>query len=277
MKESENKYILKLSLGGTADTSRPFKFIKGTSSPVLALYIKIGDGIMANIISGESIDTNILSVVLRLVISMVLGGMLGFERGRKRRPAGLRTYMIVCMASALVMMTGEFLIMRYNTGDPARLGAQVISGIGFLGAGTIIINAQQVVKGLTTAAGLWAAACMGLAVGAGFFIGPIVCGALILIIMTSMQKLEDYINKNSKDITVFVEFKSIQYLRGFLQKLRERNVSIKNIEIHKKSYKNISDLVGVTVHFTTPTTGNHEEILNELKTFPDLEYLEELG
>ena len=87
---------------------------------------------------------NTFSTIVRLALALILGGILGIERGRKHRPAGLRTYMIVCMASALVMLTGEYLAEKYGTGDPARLGAQVISGIGFLGAGTIIITSRQV-------------------------------------------------------------------------------------------------------------------------------------
>ena len=129
---------------------------------------------------------NLVSVLTRLTLAVMLGGILGFERGRKRRPAGLRTYMIVCLASALVMITGEYLVERYQTGDPARLGAQVISGIGFLGAGTIIITSKQV-KGLTTAAGLWASACLGLAVGAGFYMGSVLTGIFLLLIMSLMQ------------------------------------------------------------------------------------------
>ena len=93
-------------------------------------------------------DVNLFSTVMRLGLALLLGGVLGIERGRRRRPAGLRTYMIVCMASALVMLTGQFLFETFHTGDPSRLGAQVISGIGFLGAGTIIITSKQV-KGLT--------------------------------------------------------------------------------------------------------------------------------
>ena len=131
-------------------------------------------------------EMNIVSTCARLGLALLLGGILGVERGRKRRPAGLRTYMIVCMASALVMMTGEYLFTTLNTGDPARMGAQVISGIGFLGAGTIIITSKQV-KGLTTAAGLWASACLGLAVGAGYYAGAIVCGVFLLVVFSTMS------------------------------------------------------------------------------------------
>lgn len=145
-------------------------------------------------------DVNLFSTVMRLGLALLLGGVLGIERGRRRRPAGLRTYMIVCMASALVMLTGHFLFETFHTGDPSRLGAQVISGIGFLGAGTIIITSKQV-KGLTTAAGLWASACLGLAVGAGFYAGAITCGIFLLLVFSCMSKLDTRLRKNAKQIS----------------------------------------------------------------------------
>ena len=97
---------------------------------------------------------NTVSVFVRLALAVAFGGILGLERGRKHRPAGFRTYMIVCLSSALIMITDLYLVEFYGTGDPARLGAQVISGIGFLGAGSIMISNMRI-KGITTAAGLW--------------------------------------------------------------------------------------------------------------------------
>lgn len=128
-------------------------------------------------------ELNVVTALARLLLAMLLGGLLGTEREYRHRPAGLRTYMIVCVASALVMLTGEFIFTRYDTGDPTRLAAQVISGIGFLGAGTIVVTSRQV-TGLTTAAGLWASACIGLAAGAGYYLGAILCGVLVIVIMT---------------------------------------------------------------------------------------------
>jgi putative Mg2+ transporter-C (MgtC) family protein len=99
-----------------------------------------------------------VTTLVRVGIAMLLGGLLGLERTRKRRAAGLRTYILVCVSSTIVMMTAQFMLGRFGNTDPARLGAQVISGIGFLGAGTIIVTGVKQIRGLTTAAGLWAAA-----------------------------------------------------------------------------------------------------------------------
>lgn len=121
---------------------------------------------------------SILSVGLRLAFSLVAGTLIGLDRSMKRRGAGIKTHVLVCLGSALVMMTGQFIQLNYEgTIDVARMGAQVISGVGFLGVGTIIVTGHDQVKGLTTAAGLWACACIGLAIGIGF-----VDGALLALV-----------------------------------------------------------------------------------------------
>ena len=112
--------------------------------------------------------SNVWTILIRMLLAIICAGSIGVERSRKRQAAGLRTYILVCLGAALVMMLSDFLVMNNPSSDAGRLGAQVISGIGFLGAGTILITSKNKIKGLTTAAGLWAAACTGLAIGAGF-------------------------------------------------------------------------------------------------------------
>ena len=138
-------------------------------------------------------ELHFASVVVRLALAMLLGGCIGLERGRKRRPAGFRTYMLVCLGAALTvllslyeftMVTGPWSDICAEIGiktDVSRFGAQVINGIGFLGAGTILVTGRQQVKGLTTAAGLWASACTGLAVGAGFYECVLIAFAMIFL------------------------------------------------------------------------------------------------
>ena len=109
------------------------------------------------------------ALLIKTVLALLIGGVLGIERGRKRRPAGFRTFMLVCFGSMVVMTTNMYVFSYLKVSDPVRLGAQVVSGIGFLGAGMIITNSNKnQVSGITTAASLWTAACLGLAVGIGF-------------------------------------------------------------------------------------------------------------
>lgn len=115
-------------------------------------------------------DLTFPSLLVRFLLAVLCGGVVGFDRGKSRHAAGLRTHILVCMGSAAVMMVNLYLCQVLNLStDASRMGAQVISGIGFLGAGSIIVTSRSQVRGITTAAGLWASACMGLAVGAGYF------------------------------------------------------------------------------------------------------------
>ena len=114
-------------------------------------------------------DVTPIAVAVRIAVAIIAGGLIGLERGMKNRPAGMRTYMVVCLGACLIMLTNQYVCQVFKTGDPVRMGAQVVSGIGFLGAGTIIVTRRNQIKGLTTAAGLWAAAGVGLAVGIGFY------------------------------------------------------------------------------------------------------------
>ncbi|MDR2024832.1 MAG: MgtC/SapB family protein [Hungatella sp.] len=216
---------------------------------------------------------NLVSVLTRLTLAVMLGGILGFERGRKRRPAGLRTYMIVCLASALVMITGEYLVERYQTGDPARLGAQVISGIGFLGADTIIITSKQV-KGLTTAAGLWASACLGLAVGAGFYMGSVLTGIFLLLIMSLMQKIDRYLCLRSNHIYFFAEFKTMESMGNFIQQLREMGCQLDDLEVNSR--EGYTDYVGATFWVKMDMPVNYIEAIQKMSGIKGVKYLEEL-
>lgn len=219
-------------------------------------------------------EVNLISTAVRLSLALVLGGMLGMERGRKRRPAGLRTYMIVCIGSALVMITSQYMMATFGTGDPARMGAQVISGIGFLGVGTIMITSRQV-KGLTTAAGLWAAACIGLAVGIGFYSGAVMCAVFVLLVMTVMSRLDARIQVRSKQITFFAEFLSMDDLGRFIDMLRQRGYKLHDLELNRVK-DSVQDLVGATFWVELDRKLDHVELIHEFSGFSGVKYLEEL-
>lgn len=215
------------------------------------------------------------AIAVRLTVAMLLGGIMGLERGLKKRPAGFRTYMLVCVGAALVMVTSEYILTMFHTGDPARLGAQVISGIGFLGAGTIIVTGRNQVKGLTTAAGLWAAACLGLAIGIGYIEASILSFVLMYSALSIFQKLDNAIVSRSKVIDLFAEFESVQYVGGFVNHLREMNIKVSNIEITKNKIEK-GGVVSVCMTIVVPKKGPHGAIISTISTMEGVRYAEEM-
>ena len=173
------------------------------------------------------------AVLFRLMLAVICGGIIGFDRGRKRRPAGFRTYMIVCVGAALTMLISQHLFYRGYTTDLSRLGAQVVSGIGFLGAGTIVVTGRQQIKGLTTAAGLWASACMGLAIGAGFYFGAAVGFLLVLLTMTLLSKIEGKVIASARNMNVYVEYNSSSDIGIIIDGIKKLGVKIYDIEIRR--------------------------------------------
>ena len=162
---------------------------------------------LADIYSLPAVNYTI-DAVIKMVLAVVFSGVIGFEREHSHRPAGFRTHILVAVGSTLVMMTSKFVFLEYQgivTVDPTRLGAQVISGIGFLGAGTILREGFSV-KGLTTAASLWAVACIGIAVGAGFYAGAFVA---TLVIYLTLNSLKRFIVRGSTGKLLFVEIKDV--------------------------------------------------------------------
>ncbi len=191
---------------------------------------------------------NDTTIILRLVLSTIFGGAIGLERGRMGRPAGLRTHILVCLGSTLAMMTGEYVTMQYANGDPTRIAAQVISGIGFLGAGTILVTGRNQVKGLTTAAGLWATACMGLAIGSGFYKAAILACLLIVFATVVLHKVEDYILAKSRVFDVYIEFESAGKIASTIESIKNYTANIEGTELVKSAYgKNTSVAAIMTI------------------------------
>ena len=177
-------------------------------------------------------DVNMVSVTVRMVLAVLCGGIIGIEREYKRRPAGFRTHILICLGAAMTTLTSQFLYlqMHYYT-DMARLGAQVVAGVGFIGAGTIIVTQRQRVKGLTTAAGLWASAIIGLAIGGGFYEGALFATFLIILAELLFSKLEYRMLENAPEINLYMEYTDRSCLEQVLKLYREKNVKVLNMEI----------------------------------------------
>jgi putative Mg2+ transporter-C (MgtC) family protein len=208
--------------------------------------------------------TFFLNSVVRLVLACILGGTIGYEREQTNRPAGFRTHILVCVGAALVMLTSEFIFNKYSgytNLDPARLGAQVISGIGFLGAGTIIREGFSV-KGLTTAASLWAVSCVGIAAGTGFYEGAIMAAILIYLTLIVLKKLEEKIADKNLYRNIFIESRNIPDLLGSISRiLDEHDITIRNIEFISAED---SDRYVTKFLIKIPRGFNNRDVMSEL-------------
>lgn len=220
-------------------------------------------------------ELTLASMAIRILLAILLGGSLGLERGLKNRPAGLRTYMLVCLGASVVMLTNQYAYQTYGVGDPVRMGAQVISGIGFLGAGTIIVTTRNQIKGLTTAAGLWAAACVGLAIGIGLYEVAILGGISVFIILTVLHEWDTNMRKNTRIIDVYIELNKDSKLVNFLHDLRNEGIEISNLQLeHELSTDN--ETVSLIVTLKGQKHCRHSEVLNIVNKMYEVCYVEEL-
>ena len=175
------------------------------------------------------------SVALRMLLAVLCGGIIGLERTFRRRPAGFRTHMLICLGAAMTTLTSQFLsgYMHYET-DIARLGAQVVAGIGFIGAGTIIVTRHQRVRGLTTAAGMWTAAIVGLSLGAGFYEGGVIVTVLILVAELVFSKVERLVLRKSPEMNLYIRYEDSKAMERILNYLRDRRIKVLSMEITRE-------------------------------------------
>ncbi len=182
-------------------------------------------------IFGDFSEWTAQNLIIRIVVSMVLGGLIGLDRGMKHRGAGTKTITVVCLASTLVMLTEQYIQVTFpGLANMNRMAAQVISGVGFLGVGTIIISNQRV-KGLTTAATLWASASVGLAVGIGFIDGGVLITLIMLCSLHVLPFVERFVTKNSRYCNVYINLEEGRYIHRIIQDLKAADISVDSMEI----------------------------------------------
>lgn len=193
-------------------------------------------------------ELNMVSVLLRFIACIICGGMIGIEREWKHRTAGLKTHILVCLGSAVCMMTGQYVWVYFgSTGiDPTRIGAQVISGIGFLGVGTIIIKNNTQVKGLTTAAGLWVSASIGLAAGIGFFEIAVIGTFCIELLFLIARKLKVFEAVKENTIHLYVEVEDVIYIKELLKIVQKQECNVFSMNMCQ-SVSGKEGLVGVVL------------------------------
>ena len=232
-------------------------------------------GLFGDSLSWLSDVTNIWTIVIRILLAIICAGSIGVERSRKRQAAGLRTYILVCLGASVVMMLSDFLILNSPSSDAGRLGAQVISGIGFLGAGTILITSKNKIKGLTTAAGLWGAACMGLAIGAGFYTLGIIASITIVIILTILPTIELAFRRKTQYFELHVELDDRSNLKDLVNFLRSINVKISSIEKNPAYIQ--SGLSVYTMTLNSKEKRDHDTFIETIKNLSYVNYCEEIN
>jgi putative Mg2+ transporter-C (MgtC) family protein len=220
-------------------------------------------------------ELNIASCVVRIALAMLFGGVIGIERGRKKRAAGFRTYMLVSIGATLVMMTNQYAYNYFSSVDPVRLGAQVISGIGFLGAGTIILTARNQIKGITTAAGLWTAACSGLAIGIGFYEGALIGGSAIFCAMVVLHNMDSAMQHSSRVVELYLEYDSERPFSTFLDYARAHQFSISDIQLSKNKLASGNALCATIIAKSSEKLP-HQLMMETLSGCPGIQHMEEL-
>ncbi|SHJ55805.1 MgtC/SapB family protein [Hespellia stercorisuis] len=211
------------------------------------------------------------AAVIKLLMASVCGALVGIEREIKGRPAGMKTFSLVCVGATLAMITNEYIYtyMSNSTGDMSRMAAQVISGIGFLGAGTIIVTGNSRIKGLTTAAALWVTASIGIAIGTGFYAGAIIGVIVVVLSARIYQYVDDRILNRVNLMELFVEGTDEKVLLTVLNYFEDENVKVTSLQ-RTKDHKWVKDDTAAIIEIIIPKGKTHDDVLEELKKLPDM-------
>jgi len=221
-------------------------------------------------------ELNHFTVLIRLLLAVILGGIIGLERGANKHPAGFRTHILVCVGAALAMLTNQYVHANFGPlVDPSRLGAQVITGVGFLGVGTILVTGRYKIKGLTTAAGLWASACIGLAAGIGFYSGAIIAAALVLISLGLLPRLEAAFYQHSRTLSIFVEIDSAKNLKPLIHAIKELDIKVSEAHLDKSAL-NIEGAAAVSMVIRLPRKRLVHDVLEQITDLPYVIIVEEI-
>lgn len=215
------------------------------------------------------------SIIARLILATVMGSLVGVERAHKRYAAGIRTFALVCLGAALATVTSAYLTAsHFGQTDVARIPAQILCGIGFLGAGTIIVTDRRQVKGLTTAAGLWVTSAMGIAIGAGFIWAALVCLCLVLITNYLMYYMTRYVENHTRTIDIYVEAERKQ-VDTLLRFIREQGYLIISIE-RRKEPSILDEDIALRIEIDMLKRYYHPQLIDDMMNVEGVHYIEEI-
>lgn len=220
-------------------------------------------------------EVTLTAVCLRIIAALICGGLIGMDRGLKKRAAGMRTYMLVCVGACLIVLTNQYVYQITSIGDPMRMGAQVVSGIGFLGAGTIIVTKQNHIRGLTTAAGLWAAAAVGLALGIGFYEAALIAGLAIFIILTAFNWLDNKITSRNKYLDLHLVLGENLKLDQLIEKVVELDCEIESIQIEETTHV-AAGVWAIYAVMKIKKSRHRAAVVEQIRNIPGVLHLEDI-
>ena len=217
----------------------------------------------------------LLTITIRLLFALTVGLIIGIDRERKRRVAGIKTHILVCLGSALVMITSQYMMLEFGeVADISRMGAQVISGVGFLGVGTIIVTGRNQVKGLTTAASIWVCACVGLAAGIGFVEGVVIVLILLVLTLKFLGRLDTLVRKSGKEVDLYIEFVDNKGLLHFCDKMKSDGHRVVKMQLGKCESEN--ELPNAIFSIRTRDRDHASKLAVEVRRLKYVKMVEEL-
>lgn len=228
-----------------------------------------------SIVTAQFSLSNIAVIAFRIVLATIFSGTLGLLSGKKGRAAGFKTHILVCLGATTAMLTNQYIFTYVTgpTGDPTRIAAQVISGIGFIGAGTIIVTGKQQIKGVTTAAGLWACACLGLAIGIGFYSGALISWIFIISTLTIFHKYESKLYLKIVPHELYIEVTSLKEVSTIINNCKASGCILHNIDLHKSKVAG-EKIISLFITLSFPSDLDEDHIINTLRLNPGINYIE---
>lgn len=206
-----------------------------------------------------------LGILIRVIIALICASLLGLERSSKNRPAGLSTHIMVILGAMAASLTGHYIFLVKGIGtDVTRLGAQVIAGLGFLGAGTILLTNNKTVKGLTTEAGLWTTGIIGLAIGAGYYEGAVICIILVFLAEMYMGRFTKLFKKNT-DVLLAVYYSDAKALDRVMKICTGHGNKVFRVNVKKNESGKIHALYTAVIKLHMPLHGNKEALFENIR------------
>ena len=220
-----------------------------------------------------------LEFFFRILIAGICGGLIGYERNNRLKEAGIRTHLIVALAAALIMVVSKYGFSDVTTLkgvalDPSRIAAQIVTGVGFLGAGMIFVR-NQTISGLTTAAGLWASACMGLAIGAGFYECVILAFLLMFLCIRLLPYLENYMVERARNMNLYIEYASFDNIGLIIGKIKAQGAQIYEVNIDRSSERKGQYPSAVFTIRLAPNT-HHAQVIAAISELDDVMTIDEI-